>query len=138
VQRDPLPISPGLQEALNRLGDEFLAGFYEAETERHPGNLDALAELGQVHTRLGHYDRGLTVDRQLVRLVPDNPTAHYNLACSLARLERAVEALDSLERAVELGFADAEFMQSDEDLASLRAEERFRSLVRLIGERATA
>lgn len=138
VQSETLPISRNLRAEIDRLGDEFLAAFYEVEVTRHPRNLDVLAELGQVLTRLGHYEKGLAVDRQLVRLVPENPTAHYNLACSLARLDRRDEALDALEHAVARGYADAEFMQLDEDLESLRDEGRFQELVRRLETRATA
>lgn len=133
-----LDISSKLRAELDRLGDEFLVAFYQVEVARHPRNLEALAELGQILTRLGHYDRGLVVDRQLVRLVPENPTVHYNLACSLARLERREEALDALEHAVARGYADPEFMQADEDLSSLRTEFRFQDLVRKLEARATA
>jgi hypothetical protein len=38
------------------------------------------------------------------------------------------QALDSLERAVKEGFQDLSRMASDEDLASLRQEARFRAL----------
>lgn len=138
MQSEPLPISRKLRAEIDRLGDEFLVAFYEVEVARHPRNLDVLAELGQVLTRLGHYEKGLAVDRQLVRLVPENPTVHYNLACSLARLDRRDEALDALEHAVTRGYADAEFMQSDEDLESLRGESRFQELVRRLETRATA
>lgn len=128
---------PSLQRTLSRLGDEFLVEFYDAEVRRYPSNIEALSELGQVLTRLAHYERGLEVDRQLVRLVPDNPTVHYNLACSLARLGRLDESLDALEGSVELGYADGEYMQADDDLANLRDEERFRSLLRRIETAAT-
>ena len=112
--------------------------FLEAELKRHPENVDALAELGQVYTRLGHWEEGLTVDRQLVRLVPESPTVHYNLACSQALLGQAEEAIDSLERAVSLGYDDVGYMQDDEDLASLRLEERFRALIERIRSRKSS
>lgn len=130
MHADPFPIPPGLEAELDLLGDQFLADFYEVETRRHPANLDALAELGELHTRLGHYEQGLAVDRQLVRLVPENPTVHYNLACSLARLGHREEALDALEQAVQRGYSDSEFMLGDEDLKCLRGEARFAQLVR--------
>lgn len=138
LSSDRFPLSSKLRAEIDRLGDEFLAGFYELELARRPRNVDVLAELGQVLTRLGHYERGLAVDRQLVRLVPENPTAHYNLACSLARLERRDEALDALEQSVARGYADPEYMQADEDLENLRGEPRFRELVRRLEARATA
>ncbi|MDP6540875.1 MAG: BTAD domain-containing putative transcriptional regulator [Planctomycetota bacterium] len=132
MRTDPIDPDPRLRETLDRVGTRFLTMFFEIETHRHPDNLDALAELGQLYTRLGRWENGLGVDRRLVRLVPHNPTVHYNLACSLALLGRSDDALDALERSVELGYDDFEFLQSDPDLVSLRNEARFRGLVRLL------
>ena len=42
------------------------------------------------------------MDRRLVRLLPSNPTAHYNLACSLALVKQKAAALRSLQEAVKL------------------------------------
>ena len=122
--------SQALRDRLDRAGLEFLARFLREHTRRHPRSVDALAELGQVYTRLGHWEEGLAVDRQLVRLVPGNPTVHYNLACSLALLGHADEALDALETAARLGYDDPEHLVADEDLASLRGEPRFEELRR--------
>lgn len=132
MRTDPLNPDPQLRQALDQAGTGFLTAFFEIETQRHPDNLDALAELGQLYTRLGRWENGLGVDRRLVRLVPHNPTVHYNLACSLALLGRRDDALDALERSVELGYDDFEFLLGDPDLASLRDEVRFRGLVRLL------
>lgn len=130
-----LELTPLLEAELNALGLSFLADILEVETTRNPGNVDALAELGHVYTRQRRYANGLEVDRKLVRLVPDNPTVHYNLACSLAILGDTDDALDALEQAVGLGYDDPGFMLEDEDLERLRCEERFVQLVqRLQGD----
>ena len=126
---DPLELPGSLQQELERLGLRFLADFLAVETLRNPRNVDALAELGQIYSRLGDWEKGLGVDRQLVRLVPENPTVHYNLACSLAILGHTDEALDALERAVRLGYCDPDYMVEDSDLESLRREPRFHELV---------
>jgi tetratricopeptide (TPR) repeat protein len=124
-----LHLSERARTRLARTGLEFLAELLGTEVRRHPDNLEALAELGHALTRLGRVAEGLEVDRRLVRLAPGNSTVHYNLACSLALLERPEESLDALERAIELGYDDAEHLLADDDLAVLRDEERFRSLV---------
>ena len=62
-------------------------------------------------------------------LLPENPIWHYNLACVLARRQRATEAIEALGRAVELGFRDETAMARDEDLASLRPLPAFRELL---------
>ncbi|MGE0456486.1 MAG: hypothetical protein AB7Q30_23395 [Vicinamibacteria bacterium] len=59
----------------------------------------------------------------------DGPVVRYNLACALARAGRRKPALEALARAVELGFADADRMVEDEDLASLRQDPAFTRLL---------
>jgi Flp pilus assembly protein TadD len=128
-------LSQETRHSLAELGDDFLREFLEVEIARHPDNLEALAELGQIYTQLGLWELGLEVDRRLVALVPDNPTSYYNLGCSQALLGQKEDALESLERAVEIGYDDPEFMLTDEDLASLREDDRFRALVERIRSR---
>jgi len=128
--RSQLGVDRRLRAELDRLGEEFLADFLGREVERHPWNAPALADLAHVLTRLGRLEEGLAIDLRLVRLEPDNPTVHYNLACSLALLGRTDESLDALEASVAFGYDDAEHLIADDDLASLREDERFVSLMR--------
>jgi hypothetical protein len=76
------------------------------------------------------YADGLKMDRRLVRLLPQNATAHYNLACSLALLKRKSDALRSLRHAVSLGYDDAEWMEQDPDLDALKQDPAFNALLR--------
>jgi Flp pilus assembly protein TadD len=122
-----------LQRRLDRIGAEFLADFLGVALRHRPEDVDVLGELGLVYTRLGRYTDGLEVDRRLVRLAPDNPTAHYNLACSLALCGQAEAALDSLETAVTFGYDDGPHLAADEDLASLRPQARFVRLLDKLG-----
>lgn len=119
----------GTRRRLEKLGLEFLDEILRRELLRRPENLDALAERAQVLTRQGRHREGLALDRRLVRLVPEDPTARYNLACSLALTGKVEEALDSLELAVELGYSDGPFLAADQDLAPLRGEPRFQALL---------
>jgi len=52
----------------------------------------------------------------------------YNAACSHARAGRAEEGLSWLERAVDAGYHDLAHLESDEDLAAVRALEGFGTL----------
>jgi tetratricopeptide (TPR) repeat protein len=81
-------------------------------------------------TAKGRLQEGLAVDKQLVRARPDDPTAHYNLACRYALLKQGDMAIVSLRKAVELGYRDFRFMEKDRDLDSIRKDPRFRQLVR--------
>lgn len=123
----------GLHRRLERIGAEFLADFLEVALRHRPDDVDVLGELGLVYTRLGRYSDGLAVDRRLVRLAPENPTAHYNLACSLALCGESAAALDALEAAVGFGYDDGPHLAADEDLASLRPQARFARLLEQLG-----
>ena len=70
------------------------------------------------------------VCRKGVKLLPDDPTWHYNLACSLARTVRLHnEALDELEKAIDCGFRDADVIAKDADLKPLAKNFRFAQLL---------
>jgi len=64
-----------------------------------------------------------------VKLLPDDPTWRYNLACSLAYYNKPDEALDELEHAIDLGFRDVEAIAADRDLARLAGNPRLAELV---------
>jgi Flp pilus assembly protein TadD len=128
-EHDPLDLQAAPLQGLDRLGLEFLKDYLGTALRHHPEDLDLMAELAHVHTRLGEVREGLAIDRRLARLLPDCPTVHYNLACSLALCGDTTGALDSLETAARLGYSDGEHLAADEDLRSLRSEPRFRALL---------
>ena len=71
-----------------------------------------------------------TTCRSGVKLLPDDPTWHFNLACSLAYFpKRTTEALDELELAIDLGFRNPDSIASDGDLKRIAAVPRFKELV---------
>lgn len=125
----PLELDPATAERLDHLGAEFLADFLGRARVHHPDDLELMSELATLLTRLGRHAEGLALDERLATLAPLDPTVRYNLACSQALCGRVESALDTLEHAVELGYGDLEHLLDDEDLTSLRAEERFRTLV---------
>jgi tetratricopeptide (TPR) repeat protein len=115
---------------------EFEIGFFESVLRRNPGYTDVIEILGGLYTRHGRITDGLRMDRRMVRLQPENATAHYNLACSLALCGRKADALRSLRRAVDLGYADLEWMMKDADLEELREQPEFVALLKQLAARA--
>lgn len=87
-----------------------------------------LQALGNLYTRIGRYEDGLKVDLELTKLQPSNPYNWYNLGCSYALMGERAKAFEALNRAVDLGFHDAEWMRKDPDLASLRGDPAFETL----------
>lgn len=108
----------------------FEIGFFENLSRRNPKDVRVLEVLAHYYTRSGQIGDGLRVDRRIVRHDPENPIAHYNLACSLALKNRKEDAVASLRDAVELGYSDAEWMMKDDDLKNLREFIPFLELVR--------
>ena len=108
---------------------QFEIEFYEAILRRSPDYTEVVGLLGALYTRVGRVADGLKMDRKLVRLEPENPTAHYNLACSLALCKKRPAALQSLRKAVSLGYDDVDWMLQDPDLEILKPDPEFKQLL---------
>ena len=80
---------------------DFEVGFFGSILRRHKSYVEVIEILGGLYTRQGRILEGLKMDRQMVRLCPENSTAHYNLACSLALLKKRGHALNALRKAVD-------------------------------------
>jgi tetratricopeptide (TPR) repeat protein len=103
--------------------------FLEAVAVRLPEDAEVLKALGDLYTRVGRYEKGLDIDSRLAKLCPKDPQVWYNLGCSLALLNKREAALQSLKKAVKLGYSDHEWMSRDTDLRSLREEQGFKMLL---------
>src|SRR5947209_11315823 len=95
---------------------DFEMEFYEQLLARIPDFAETLRAQASNLTLKGLLKEGLKVDQKLVQLRPQDPTAHYNLACRYALLKQRDLALNTLRRAVELGYRDFRFMLQDADL----------------------
>lgn len=73
----------------------------------------------------GDYGAMLNLCSNAVSLFPNDATWHYNLACALTRRGDFKAAKNALMRSAELGFADANGLQNDNDLAMLRRDPVF-------------
>ncbi|MBM3876229.1 MAG: hypothetical protein FJ386_05860 [Verrucomicrobia bacterium] len=94
--------------------------FFEGLAVADPGNPDVLRALGDNYTRAGRHADSLRVDVTLARLLPDDSMIHYNLACSYALTSQIERAIETLQRSMDLGFRDFEWIDSDPDLTPLR------------------
>lgn len=107
----------------------FEIGFFESVLRRDPRYTEVIEILGGLYTKTGRIADGLKMDRKLVRLLPSNATAHYNLACSLSLSKRPTEALRSLWRAVDLGYNDVDWLIQDPDLEPLKDHPKFKEIL---------
>ncbi|MGJ3243780.1 MAG: TPR end-of-group domain-containing protein [Opitutales bacterium] len=112
----------------------FERQFYESLLARDRKDTRVVELLGHLYTQSGMLTDGLKMDRKLVRLKPEDPTAHYNLACSLALKNRKKEAVEALQEAVNLGYEDAAWIQQDDDLENLRGYPAFEAILDRLAE----
>jgi hypothetical protein len=103
--------------------------FYESVLRREPAYTDVIELLGGLYTKTGRIAEGLKMDRKLVKLQPENSTAHYNLACSLALSKRKADSLRALQEAINRGYTDYDWMSQDSDLQSLQSSPGFKELL---------
>ena len=109
---------------------KFEIGFYETVLAKDPRYAEVIELLGGLYTESGRIDDGLKMDRKLVRLMPKNPTAHYNLACSLALKKRSQDAIAALSRALDLGYQDLDWILQDPDLDPIKTHPKFQGIIR--------
>ncbi len=109
---------------------DFELGFFESLHRRLPRDVRVVSILAHIYTQTGRIDDGLKMDRKLVRLTPNDPTVHYNLACSLALKKRLAESVKVLRAAITLGYNDFNWMCHDPDLQNLKDYPGFCDLLR--------
>jgi adenylate cyclase len=76
-------------------------------------------------------DRELATDlaRRALSINPDDPLLLYNISCMYALLGNPNEALSCLEKAVDKGYGQKDWVAHDSDLDSLRELPRFKTIV---------
>lgn len=112
---------------------QFEIQFFRSILEKIPDYIQVIEILGCLYTEAGQIDEGLRMDERAVKITPNNPNAHYNLACSLALKGETAKAIDSLKKAIDLGYVDLEWMLQDEDLQSLHGHTKFEKLITRLG-----
>jgi tetratricopeptide (TPR) repeat protein len=124
------------EESIAAIADRCEIQLLEVARRNGAEDLETLARLGELYSRVGRYLDGLAIDVRLVALAPDDPIVRYNLACSLALTHQVDAAVDSLNQAIHLGYDDLEHLLEDDDLALVRTHPAFQSTIVLLRESA--
>ena len=127
-----------MRQARRRKKNSFEIRFYEELVKQQPDFIEALSCLGDAYTKGGLFQKGLAIDLRLIRLKPDDPLVHYNLACSHSLLGDIDAAFEALKKAILLGYDDFSYLAKDEDLKNLRQDLRFSKLMSKIKDRFMA
>ena len=125
---------PSSETSTRRLREQtqrdFEIEFLGRVLERDPYFVEAIRVQANNLAAKGEYTRALQLDRRLVRLIPENSIAWYNLACSYAVLGMIDPAFSALQRSLELGYRYLDRLRRDPDLKILRRDPRFLRLLR--------
>ena len=105
------------------------AAAYREYVAAHPEDATAWLRLGLAQAHGPDPADAEAALRRAVALGADGPIDRYNVACGYALLGRKDEAIAELARAIDAGFDHPDAVASDEDLAGLRDDPRFRELV---------
>jgi len=108
----------------------------ERVLEINPADQRALYFGVGVFQRLGDVERAEEWTARVLALGPEEPATLYNLGCHKARVGQKEEALGLLERAIEHGFAHADWLRNDPDWTLLRGDPRFERIATALEERA--
>jgi serine/threonine protein kinase/tetratricopeptide (TPR) repeat protein len=95
----------------------------------NPGDSRALYLGAMAHQILGDVSRADEWARRAVQSDPANPLMLYNIGCLYAVAGKPGLALDHLERAIELGMRNRDWLMTDPDLESVRGDPRFVALI---------
>ena len=104
---------------------DFEIQFIESVVKNRPHFVEALVALGDLYTKRGFFEKGLGVDEKLACLRPNDSMILYNLACSYSLLNDVDKALKTIQKAIECGYNNFEYLQYDSDLQNLRMDHRF-------------
>ncbi|PIQ97939.1 MAG: hypothetical protein COV67_01555 [Nitrospinae bacterium CG11_big_fil_rev_8_21_14_0_20_56_8] len=101
---------------------------YKMALHHNPEFQETQVNLSTAYLHARRYDDALTTLSGLEKINPKNPYLHYNLACYYSLTGKVEPGLESLAKALELGFPDRNSVETDPDLENLRQAEGFKSM----------
>ncbi len=109
--------------------------YYRKALEVVPYSFDALNQAGLSAMKLADPKAALDYFARAERVRPESWVAAYNIACVHSVSGQLDRALEELERAIGLGFANVQQMEHDRDFDAIRDCEEFSALARKLRER---
>jgi tetratricopeptide (TPR) repeat protein len=91
--------------------------------------LDASINICDYYLQIQDVKTAATRCEGVVRMAPEDPDAHYNVAMLRMLQGNEDAALDELERDIELGDDDYEYLEGDPTFEAIRDRPRFRALL---------
>ena len=100
----------------------------ETQIMKVPEDARARSLLANLYAETDRPDDAMREMQFAVTLRPNDPTLHYNCACTLARMDRKEDAMDALKKAWEAGYRDSVWVRRDPDVEILHGHPEFERL----------
>jgi tetratricopeptide (TPR) repeat protein len=114
----------------------FLRGDYEPAARAYrqiiaqdPNHSLAWVRLAYATHEQGDFEAAVPLHERAAEFSENRISSLFKLGCALARLGRTEEAIHAIEQAVEVGYRDRVRAEQEEDLASIRGESRFETVL---------
>jgi len=117
----------GLKEESDAMHRKSLR-LIEERLDLNPDDARACQLGAALAARLGESEAAVDYARRALTINPDDPLLLYNISCMYALLGNPNEALDCLEKAVDKGYGQKDWVAHDSDLDSLRELPRFQRI----------
>jgi adenylate cyclase len=101
----------------------------ERHLEMNPHDTRALYIGSNLLSTVGEQEKGTELAERALAQDENEPVVLYNVACFYAIEGNSDRALELLAQAVERGWGDRAWLETDSDLDVLRADERFTALL---------
>jgi adenylate cyclase len=102
----------------------------DAHLELNPDDARAWYLSAAALMRLGRREEALERGRRAFAVDPEDPAVLYNVACNYALAGSGDEAINHLEKALQNGFGQREWLENDSAMDPIRGDPRFQALLR--------
>ncbi len=102
---------------------------YRKVVKIDPNNVQALNNLGVIHMSQKRYKWAITRFKEAIKIKPDYPDAHYNLACLYAQKNDAAQSLLYLKNAIGYNPEVRHWAENDSDLQVMADLPEFKKLL---------
>ena len=102
---------------------------YKRYLNDHPDDARCHMYLATDLAQINDKDNALKEANRALELNPDDPLMLYNATCFYSQLGEKESALNILERAISVGYANLEWLEKDTDLDPIRKDSKFIDLV---------
>jgi len=126
--------------SLGRKHDEMRVRLGALETiqrhlEMNPHDTRALYFGAQNLVLVGENEKGKELAERALGQDQDEPVVLYNVACFYALQGNPDRCIELLTKAIDEGWGDREWLETDSDLNTVRGDDRFKALLTRIGQR---